>query len=833
MRGIKTHIFAICKLVLIAVAAFALGGSTVRAEEPVGTAGYYRPYEGANYQLVYVVREEGVSIYGWNGDGDITTETYGDLIIPDKINGMPVVRIDEYAFSKSGFTGRAVIPDSITDIGDYAFRMSKITGELVIPESVTKIGKGVFEYCWYLTGVTIPDSVTSIGENAFYDCSGLSGELNIPDSVISIGEGAFFGCSGFAGELNIPDSVTTIGGGAFYNCSGFTGKLNIPDSVTTIGVGAFSACSGFTGVSIPDSITEISDNTFCDCSGFMGELNIPDSVTVIGDGAFCRCSGFTGELNIPDSVTAIGDAAFRECSGFTGEWKIPDGINTIGNAAFYGCSGFTGELKIPDGVTIIDDYAFKDCTGFTGLSIPGGVTYIGDSAFMSCWNLAGDLIIPDSVTSIGELAFFWCNGFTGLKLSESLTTIGTRAFEECIGFTGDLVIPDSVIAIGDRAFQYCSGFTGLKLSNCLTTVGEEAFSACGGLEGELVIPNSVTQIGNGAFAWCGFEGLTILGVPAAVEANSFEGWENIAEVKYGYKPCTLEILAQFPEGIAVYYPSYVDGWGEVLAANPDVNWIQYESPVVPFVKRMYEVALNRVSDESGLKYWVNDLLSGNQTGAEVAYSFIFSEEFKKKNYCNEHYIMQLYKAFMGREYDEEGLNYWLHQLETGAIRETVFNGFSQSAEFKGICDSFGIRLGDPVEEPQYGTVPMGACSVDGREDGVTSFVKRLYNICLDREAEAEGLDYWTKQLWARECSGMTAAYGFVFSDEFKNKNHSDADYVEYLYEAFMDRSSDEDGKAYWLGSMADEGLTRENVFDGFARSLEFERICSKFGIVAY
>ena len=66
-----------------------------------------------------------------------------------------------------------------------------------------------------------------------------------------------------------------------------------------------------------------------------------------------------------------------------------------------------------------------------------------------------------------------------------------------------------------------------------------------------------------------------------------------------------------------------------------------------------------------------------------------------------------------------------------------------------------------------------------------------------------------------------------------NRNHGDADYVEYLYEAFMGRSSDVDGKAYWLGRIANEGLTREDVFNGFAYSPEFTGICNGYGIVAY
>lgn len=277
----------------------------------------------------------------------------------------------------------------------------------------------------------------------------------------------------------------------------------------------------------------------------------------------------------------------------------------------------------------------------------------------------------------------------------------------------------------------------------------------------------------------------------------------------------------------------IPNFGQVVDKNPGPEEIDPEKRVLieGFVNRMYEVALERSADADGLLYWTENLGYGRKTGAQVAYSFIFSDEFKNKNYCNEHYIMQLYRAFMGREYDADGLSYWMEALETGSTREAVFNGFSQSNEFKDICSSYGIELGAPIPNPQYGTVPMGACSVDGREDGVTSFVKRLYNICLDREAEADGLNYYTQRLWNHESSGLSTARGFVFSPEFVNKNHSDADYIEYLYEAFMGRSSDADGKAYWLERIAIDGFSREDVFNGFAYSPEFTRICNSYGIV--
>lgn len=113
---------------------------------------------------------------------------------------------------------------------------------------------------------------------------------------------------------------------------------------------------------------------------------------------------------------------------------------------------------------------------------------------------------------------------------------------------------------------------------------------------------------------------------------------------------------------------------------------------------------------------------------------------------------------------------------------------------------------------------------------IEAFVERLYTKALGRDAEAEGLEYWSGLLAKGETTGAEAARGFIFSREFLNKNLSDGQYVEILYQTFMDRQSDEGGKEYWLRAL-DAGVTRAGVFKGFAESQEFGNICSKYGII--
>lgn len=250
-----------------------------------------------------------------------------------------------------------------------------------------------------------------------------------------------------------------------------------------------------------------------------------------------------------------------------------------------------------------------------------------------------------------------------------------------------------------------------------------------------------------------------------------------------------------------------------------------------FITRLYEVCLGRTPGASELNGWVNQLTSGETTGTAAAYGFVFSPEFQAKNYCNEHYITYLYKAFMDRAPSDADLKGWAAQLEQGKTREEVFNGFAQSIEFGTICTSYGVAQGVSIEVPKpgYGTVPHGPCALDGKKDGVTAFVERLYTVCLGRGADAAGLKDWTAQLWNHTASGAEVAHGFIFSDEFQGKNYSNTDFVKQLYRAFMGREADSAGLADWV-SQLDTGKTRESVLEGFVGSDEFTAICAAASI---
>ncbi|SFV55851.1 hypothetical protein MNB_SV-9-167 [hydrothermal vent metagenome] len=57
-----------------------------------------------------------------------------------------------------------------------------------------------------------------------------------------------------------------------------------------------------------------------------------------------------------------------------------------------------------------------------------------------------------------------------------------------------------------------------------------------------------------------------------------------------------------------------------------------------FVERFYVTVLDRNSEEAGLNYWTNGLLSGQEAGADIARGFIFSGEFTNQATTNNEFL---------------------------------------------------------------------------------------------------------------------------------------------------------------------------------------------------
>lgn len=243
-----------------------------------------------------------------------------------------------------------------------------------------------------------------------------------------------------------------------------------------------------------------------------------------------------------------------------------------------------------------------------------------------------------------------------------------------------------------------------------------------------------------------------------------------------------------------------------------------ETQIRAFVSRMYTVALGREAEQRGLDDWSNQLLEHTNDGAGLARGFICSAEFTNKNLSNDAYVNTLYRTFFDREPDFDGKVYWIAALNRGTKRNEVLAGFVNSLEFANLCDSYGIARG---------TMESNGSSIYNAD--VRNYVLRMYTKCLKRDGETLGVEDWSHRINTKAMNPESVAKSFFTSEEFLNKNLSNEDYVETLYETFMDRPSDAAGKADWVNKL-NSGVSRQTVLEGFSRSPEFAKIMASFGL---
>ena len=132
---------------------------------------------------------EGIRITDYLGNDDI-------VVIPEEIEGQPVVEVAGYTFANDSQVRGVVLPNTVIEISELFINNSKV--EMVIAEGLQKIGYAAFHNCGALREVILGDNVKYIGISAFAVCSNLE-RLSIPVTVTNMTKNeqhsAFLGCS--------------------------------------------------------------------------------------------------------------------------------------------------------------------------------------------------------------------------------------------------------------------------------------------------------------------------------------------------------------------------------------------------------------------------------------------------------------------------------------------------------------------------------------------------------------------------------------------------------------------------------------------------------------
>ena len=460
-----------------------------------------------------IVRKIGKSSY----ENAVFPKPTGEVIIPSRIGGAPVV-----------------------EIGRYALRDCPDISSVRIPKGVTRIGMRAFSFNKGLTSVTIPSSVTNIQGNAFSSCKGLTNiEVDSGNAFYCSKEGVLYELAkaallccpaGRKGEMVIPGRVPSDEGlvgswcrwlkSVFFKLIGRRSD-DCSRCVTSIGDWAFSGCRGLTSVTIPSSVTSIGEYAFFDCS--LTSITIPSSVTNIGRDVFGWCGRMTNI--VVDSGNEVycskGGALYMKADvglicwpgGDRGDAKIPSGVKSIWPSAFSDCRRLTS-ITIPSSVTNIGDPEFYRCDRLTNIVVDSGnaVYCSRDGALCKRANAEllgwpggrrGKVEIPKGVENVGERWIF--SSVTSLTIPSSVTNFSAKALFFNKKAFKSVTISEGATSINAFAFSYCGGLTSVTIPSSVTNIGERAFCACTGLA-SVTIPGGVMSIGRAAFAGC--DGLT-------------------------------------------------------------------------------------------------------------------------------------------------------------------------------------------------------------------------------------------------------------------------------------------------------------------------------------
>ena len=361
-------------------------------EEPEEPEGPLMTEDGFYYEF----GEDGVTITRYAGEG-------GDVVIPDEIEGYPVIAVGDRAFINNPDVTSVTIPDNVTTIGDSVFSRCKNLTSVVIGDGVTTIGYRAFAETDNLTDVSVADGVERIKPLAFYR-SGIT-SMVLPDTVVSIGERAFEECKALA-SINIPASLETINDRTFYKCESLQ-SIVFPESLYEIRGMAFSQ-SGLTSIHIPATLE------YFDYNALPTTLR---SITVAEDHP-CYMD-IDGVMFNKEGTTLV-----RYPAGRAGIYTVPEGVTTIGDRAFYDAVGLS-TVTFSDSVETIGMGAFAYCSALTWVDF-NNVVNVGLSAFTNCSNLA-------SVAMGTSTIYFDGAAFANTKLS-SVWYRGTVADRENISY---------------------------------------------------------------------------------------------------------------------------------------------------------------------------------------------------------------------------------------------------------------------------------------------------------------------------------------------------------------------------------------------------------------
>ncbi len=593
-------------------------------------------YTGDKVGDFYIDRSRG-AVIGYDGSAS------RDVVIPEKLDGMTVKEIGEYAFWGEGITS-LTLPNSVEVIRLGAFCDNKLV-DVVLPEKCSVIEAEAF---WGndIIRLTINSPSPRLGWKSFYENKINVAELprntklsngswanseNLVSNQVFDSNVRFVFYDGVKyGSFYFDKATQTI---TRYSAHGGANVV-IPQTidgvaVKTIGGYAFRG-TRINSVTIPEGVTKLEEY----CLGYidLASVTLPQSLETIEDSAFAgnkltsvvlpnnlkhiELEAFRGNqltsITIPGTVKKIGASAFRDNkltnvvfnngteeidlyafqNNEIKELEFSDSIKIINSYAFY--ENPLEYVLLPKNLETIGDYSLysniRDDDNYKGVKIEGfnNIKNIYDSDidtfrdFGSSYNLY-NLAVCDY---LGKVKTYDSDKYGDYFFDKSTNTIEGYSFKG----TKDVVIPseiDGVVVkkIGENAFS-SRELTSVVIPNTVEEIDIYAFSI-NNIE-SINIPSSVKKIKDVAFLNNGLKEVNFENGLEEIGGWVFENNE-LTKVVLPRTIKTVSIGAFYDNKIeSVFIPNGIEVIGENAFAENRLKAVEVPKTIKNIEKMNYE-----------------------------------------------------------------------------------------------------------------------------------------------------------------------------------------------------------------------------------------------------
>lgn len=295
----------------------------------------------------------------------------------------------------------------------------KLCGEIVLPDfmdgyPVVGIAENAFYNCQDITKITLPKSFERLDDNAFYGCSSLA-EVVAEGELQAVSTSAFNGTPFYENGLQEKDGV--------YYFQNFIIKASsneedfvIKNGVKTVPSNVFAKKLNVKSVVIPDSVTTIEKKAFWLCEK-LATIKIGNKVTRIGADAFENTAYYRNDDNWEDGILYLDCYLLDAKSELSGEVKIKGGTRVIADHAFGGYYEQTVEMSsviLPNGLAVIGERAFSGCDGLIEITLPASLITVHENAFGYCDSLS-TVTVKGKKTTFGAEAFEGCQSLVLIR----------------------------------------------------------------------------------------------------------------------------------------------------------------------------------------------------------------------------------------------------------------------------------------------------------------------------------------------------------------------------------------------------------------------------------